>query len=275
MQQIGAGTFPFKLEDLRSWTVKRTDGTVTKFVLVTADVRPSAGSQTSAVHSHGAATQRHAVTGYSAFCTHTPTKQPIVEFARSASLGGALKLHIGNMSGARSTFRTFDFVVDCGDILRAWDLQSDVLVGDKALVEELLPYTNANIAARVLKIDWDDRAAAPVSPEFWPKLSESLYGDVMTCCVGGHGRSGTSFVCLLLANAPEYDALDAILHVRAVHCPRAIESKEQHEYIDSVAKFLGREANANKISEITDYKAAFKASDRATAVKTREMLKWL
>ena len=96
----------------------------------------------------------------------------------------------------------------------------------------------------------------------------------MTACVGGHGRSGTSFVCLLLNNAPDYDALDAIVHVRAVHCPRAIESIFQHEYIDDVATFLGREANAKKASSINDYKAAFWASEKPTAVATRKALGW-
>ena len=158
-------------------------------------------------------------------------------------------------------------------MISLWDAErGEILSGDVNLTQTLRPYRAPRFFSRVLKIDWEDRAAPDVLPEFWVELNKRLVGDVMTCCQGGHGRSGTALVCLLLVNAPDYDARDAIVHLRASHCPRAIESAVQHDYIDDVAKFLGREPNALAVREITDYKAAFATSEKATAVRFRELL---
>ena len=260
--------FPFKLEDLKSWSLKRVDGTVTKFVLTQSAITNSSTH----VESH---TATKAATGsYSDYCHHKPTDIPIVQFVRSKELGD-IKLHIGNMGGAKATKDTFDFVVDCGDIFSSWASKDDeILSGDQELAASLSQYTVPTSSTRILKIDWSDRQSPNVIPEFWVELNKLICGDVMTCCVGGHGRSGTSFVCLLLVNAPDYDALDAITHIRAVHCPRAIESESQHDYINDVAKFLGRKANAKDASTITDYKGAFMVSKKPTTIATRKMLGW-
>lgn len=258
--------FPFKLEDLHSWTVRRTDGTVTKFILSHSAIRSANDTD---VRTGTVAGQ---ITSMAAYCTHKPGDTPIAEFERKGT--APLRFWIGNMSGARATKDGFDFVIDTGDILNQWSLADPTLTGDPELTELLNPFVAAPPPVRVLKIDWDDRAAPNVVPEFWTELNKQLYGDVMTCCVGGHGRSGTSFVCLLLNNAPDYDALDAIVHVRAVHCSRAIESVSQHEYINDVAKFLGRAENAKSANSVKDYKAAFLASKKSTAIATRKMLGW-
>lgn len=261
-------TFPFRLEDLESWTVRRSDGTITKYLLKdTKGGFPLAASNTV---STGTSTNLFKA---ATWCEHKPDTIPIVSFPRGKGVD-PLKLFIGNSSGARATKSSFDFVIDTGDIMNAWDISSSVISGDAELAEGLAQYTVENNATRILQIDWDDRQAPNVTPEFWVEMNKLLYGDVMTCCVGGHGRSGTSFVCLLLVNAPDYDALDAMIHVRSVHCPRAIESVAQHDYINQVAKYLGRTENAHTASSVKDYKAAFRASKKPTAVRTRKMLKW-
>ena len=265
-------SFPFKLEDLKSWTIKRTDGTVTKFVLTTTPLEAPSNKGPAKAETNTHYTNRSYYNGLSDYCKHTPGNEPIVTFHRDSPLHD-VSFWIGNMGGARATEDAFNFVVDCGDILNRFH-KTGTLSCDHELEEALDQFVTKPPATRVLKIDWDDRQAPPVLPQFWEELNKLLYGDVMTCCVGGHGRSGTAFVCLLLANAPDYDALDAIVHCRAVHCPRAIESKLQHDYIDEVAKYFKREANASLASKITDYKAAFKASIKPTAIRTRLELKW-
>ena len=259
----GSG-FPFELSDLVSWTVRRKDGTVTMFRLT--DFGKEVGAASSEAVHYPARTEVH----LSQYCSHFPKGK---EYFKGDD---GLILAIGDYSGARSDHDEFDFVIDCGDVL---DLKKQaptkLLTGDPELVEKLEPATvETNLDTRVLKIDWWDRRAPDLLPQFWTELNKLIYGKVMTCCVGGHGRSGTSFVCLLLNNAPDYDALDAIIHLRAVHCPRAIESVVQHEYINDVARHLGREPNAREATTIKDYKAAFKASTKLTAVKTRERLGW-
>lgn len=271
---LKSGNFPFKLENLKSWTLKRTDGTVTKFVLSsTALVGTKTESGISRLPLSSSQTQNRTVSGYGSYCAHTPGSIPSAIFERPE---GPLKLWVANMSGARTTKDKFEFVIDAGDIISLYsgNYTSKLLDGDPELVAALNPYGVEIPKTRLLKIDWNDRAAPDVIPEFWTRLNEIIYGDVMTCCVGGHGRSGTTFTCLLLNNAPDYDALDAIIHLRAVHCPRAIESIVQHEYINDVATYLGREANAKQASQISDYKAAFMNSTKPTAIATRKYLGW-
>jgi hypothetical protein len=66
--------------------------------------------------------------------------------------------------------------------------------------------------------------------------------------------------------------LDAIIHLRALHCPRAIESTFQHEYLNEVGDWLGRETNAKASEEIKSYRAAFKASKLPTAMRFKDQL---
>ena len=261
--------FPFGLDDLKSWTVKRTDGTATRYVLSTQGTSAHTGSS-----SHESNSTQRSISSYSSYCAHTPKETPVASFPRPDG-EAELRFWVANMSGARQTRDAFNFVVDCGDILTLTSRSTaKYLEGDEELASALEPFVTAAPPARILKIDWEDRAAPLLDPGFWTELNKLLYGDVMTCCVGGHGRSGTSFVCLLMVNAPDYDALDAIVHCRAVHCPRAIESVVQHEYIDEVAKHLGRQANAKSANTITNYKEAFMNSKKPTAIRTRKELGW-
>ena len=255
--------FPFKLEDLVSWTVRRTDGSVSRFTL-TDSARETAshgktkiggGPVSEITSSYMERTQPR----LSEFCQHTP-KDPIAEFddKGEGARFAPLRLYVGDMGGARKEKDNFDFVIDGGDVISLYGSQaSSVLEGDSELVLALKSLTVFVPATRVLKLAWLDRAAPDVLPMFWVELNKHLYGDVMTCCQGGHGRSGTSFVCLLMVNAPDYDAKDAITHLRAVHCPRAIESVVQHDYINDVARFLGRKENAHEVKTIKDYKVEF------------------
>ncbi|MGE3341552.1 MAG: hypothetical protein AB7J46_06685 [Candidatus Altimarinota bacterium] len=262
--------FPFKLEDLKSWTIKRADGTTTKYILSNAAIVKVEGKGGDVKQESTTAGKLYS---YADYCTHTPTDTPVATFPRPKD-GLDLRLWVANMGGARKTKDSFHFVVDCGDILTYYRTADSYLEGDPELKAILEPYAHELAKTRILKIDWDDRAAAPVMPQFWDELNKQLYGDVMTCCVGGHGRSGTAFVCLLLANAPDYDALDALVHCRAVHCPRAIESVAQHEYINSVAQYFGRTQNAKEAEKISNYKEVFMASKKPTAIRTRVELGW-
>ena len=276
--------FPFKLEDLESWTVRRTDGTVAKFILTEA-VREESRQKRKGVEIYPSGIVEKAVDTYkrvtghlSSYCNHVP-KNPIFEIDASERGEGALatplRLYVGDVYGAKLEKDNFDFVIDGGDVISLYASKSTkILDGDPELVSLMRPYTVEIPGVRVLKIDWWDRKAPDVIPEFWVELNNHLYGDVMTCCQGGHGRSGTSAVCLMLVNSPDYSALDAIIHLRAVHCPRAIESEVQHGYIDNVATFLGREADAGKAKEINDYRAAFLASSKPTALRTKKILGW-
>lgn len=271
------GAFPFKLENLESWTIKRTDGTVTKFTLTTVKV-PKGASQRDITEAESNATSWFAKPmSLSTYCNHIP-KTPTFyigakERAERTGLSSPLGLYVGSIS-SKNVKDDFDFIIDGGGVIATYDLSDNILEGDEQLVEMLREHTTFTPAVRVLKVDWLDRKAPRLAPSFWTALNEQVHGDVMTCCQGGHGRSGTAFACLLLCNAPDYDALDAIIHLRAVHCARAIESAEQHDYINTVAEFLGRQGNARELGEVHDYKAAFRAMTKPTALMTKQQLEW-
>lgn len=260
-------SFPFTLADLAFWVIKRKDGTVAKFVI--GETKTSNAQETAAHYGTGQGqsliteTSTTKTSHLSEYCHHTPVSPTYV--------GEDISLYVADSWGIRSMKNDFDFIVDCGDVFKVSD-QNNMLVGDQELVGKLSQFSTRARPTRILQIDWDDRRAPDLEPEFWTSLLPLLRGDVCVNCQGGHGRSGTSAVCLMMVMSPDYSALDAITHLRAVHCPRAIESKLQHEYINLVAKYLKRDANAMDAEKVSNFKEAFLASKKKTAIRSRKEL---
>lgn len=245
--------FPFNLSDIEAWVIKRKDGSIVRYVLEDFDIpgkHVTKPGPTPYVN-HGWS-RDYSLSG---FCIHTPTpEKPIFTYRGFAN---PVNLCVGDNSGAKIAKGKFDFVIDGGNVIYPYE-SSRILRGDEEVVTLLAKHTLPEMAnkPRIVHLEWADRQAPPVHPQFWVDLSQMLYGDVMTSCQGGHGRSGSAAVILMM-NWTDYSALEAIIHLRAVHCPRAIESTVQHDYINWVARYLGREANAHDAEKITDYKAAF------------------
>jgi len=258
--------FNFHLSDLDYWLIKRKDGELVTYVVSQPENRvgwPTLGTN----HHHTQAT-------YIRACSHTGSKA-IFETKET-------RLYIADATGCRSAKDSYDFVLDCGDLLNVDTAEPDaealsgVLEGDFALVDLLDTYAEPPLPpARILQIDWDDRQAPPLLPEFWPALAKAISGDVLCACVGGHGRSGTSLTALMMCLNPEYSAKDAIVHLRAIHCPRAIESAVQHDYLDKVAKVLGREQNAKETHQIKSFKDVFLAMPHLSAKPYQSALQGL
>ena len=249
-------TFPFLLEDLLYWVIRKKDGSVIKYS-VNDTAQPSSyfpgHSRNLGTHIHTPSTRM--------WCTHNPEKEPVW-------VGSGCDLYIADSVGTKNHYDEFNCIIDCGDTLALTGdgflpstLINKALRGSDMFVDELETFLTVPPKAetQVLKIHWIDREAPPVTPAFWPKLTELLYGTVLCSCQGGHGRSGTSLVCLMLVLNPEYSPKDAIIHLRALHCARAIESSVQHDYINLVGAFLNRPTNAHEVKNIKDYKKAFLA----------------
>ena len=277
--------FNFSLSELDYWIIRRKDGETVKYVLnnqvdvVTGGTYPAASTN---YHSPTTLPAQQGL-GYGMTNTHggwQPSCQHDGEVLISRSPKDAY-LYIADASGCRRSHDLYDFVLDCGDIIthppttrRDEDAPSGLLKGDSDLIETLDQYAEAPIPARVLQIDWDDRQAPQLLPEFWPELAKVLDGHSVLCaCQGGHGRSGTALTALLMCYHPEYSARDAIIHLRAMHCARAIESVKQHEYLDAVATHLGRKANANSTSQITSFREAFLRLRHPSAKEFQKALK--
>src|SRR5688572_24618306 len=261
--------FPFTLDDLDYWVIKRKDGIVAKYVVQDeATYNKNNPPKVGTVQRYPAASGSQTVTPFTHFsdiCKH-PGEDAIWK-------GDKIQIHICNAVGMRDNWKKFDTVIDCGHILNMEAIATNRLLrGTDWLVDELVQF-GYDYIPNILRIDWEDREAPLLDPAFWPALVKNLEGKVATACQGGHGRSGTSLVCMLMVLAPDYTPYDAICHLRALHCGRAIESKVQHEYIDEVGVYLKREKNAAEVSGVKDFKAAFMKIDRESAKPYQEALK--
>lgn len=281
--QLGTGEtqkFPFDLSDLVSWTIRRRDGTAIKYSLVERKAVVASSTETSAVkqkeptYSSSGTTNAGYISSLSRYCTHNPAKEPIF-YDKESKIG----IYQCDYQGGRNHKYEFDYIIDGGNVIDLKLLSTNpILEGDQSLCSTLLPFAVGKgwKSPRVIQVDWDDRKAPPLRPEFWPALAEELTkaggGKVMTLCQGGHGRSGTSSVCLMMA-LTNYTPLEAIVHLRAIHCARAIESKEQKEYINSVGALLGRKENALESYDIPNFKEAFLKSKNPIAKVYQERLK--
>lgn len=266
--------FPFTISDIVGWVIKRKDGTVIKYNLVTSDdikkravglsiVKPGGYSQT-----WNAGGKK---SSYSAWCDHEPhpdKKDPPI-FAADG-----IALWIGDCIGARKVKSEFDVCIDGGNVLDVpGEHDLPILYGDPGLKSKLSRFLTvepktetSSLGPRILKIRWADRAIPPVKPEFWSALLTELRAErdrrkltpadplrVMTICMGGHGRSGTAAASLIMCLS-DYTPLDALTHVRAMHCARAIESKAQHEYLNTLAASLGRSEDALEAEKVPSFK---------------------
>lgn len=124
-----------------------------------------------------------------------------------------------------------DLLIDCGvDVTNAGFVKS-APVG----FEDLKAY---GFVPNVLKLDWPDRSAPAVGWEFWRSLREKFQKDwnIVACCIGGHGRTGTCLSALLIEDG--MSATEAIDQVRTIHCTYAVESPAQEVYLEWLASTM-------------------------------------
>lgn len=258
--------FPFTPKDIVGMVIKRTDGSSIRYNFNTSVNFPAPGKGTAPAYTPSGSGSYHttppaswqqpaAQRSLSAYCKHDPTPEPI--FAAKN-----VELYIADAQGCRTYYDKYDVVLDCGDILSDFQISSNPLKGDPTLIDVVKPHIYQR--AQVLQIKWADRASPLLYPKVWLELAKYFQAEgtpkrplrVLTACQGGHGRSGTSLTALMMALST-YDPLDAITHLRAVHCARAIESAVQHKYLNLVGEELGRTANAEEAEKITDFRARF------------------
>jgi hypothetical protein len=160
------------------------------------------------------------------FCTH-PAQSPV------AQLSDKCKLFIGAGYDIRGLDK-YSLAVDCGDVL-------DVYGGHKfpAGYEHLLECLPK--APPIIKLAWRDYGTPSLLYSFWEKLYESLPdGNILFCCHGGHGRSGSALAAILII-AWNISAAKAIQTVRKHHCHKAVETNAQREYLVGLSKWWAKQ----------------------------------
>ena len=95
----------------------------------------------------------------------------------------------------------------------------------------------------IIKIEWRDYGAPDLSKDLWLRLIKVLDAlcqekggtlDVIVCCMGGHGRTGTALTILagLLDLVPAGEC--PVKWVRDRYCKNAVESDKQEKYITTI-----------------------------------------
>lgn len=272
-------SFPFELGDVIGWIIRKKDGTVIKYNLISPAELSSASKPRSAPKGGGAWRGTSKNYHFSEWCSHKPSPVADLPIFQAKNIG----LWIADAPGARSVYDQFDVAIDGGNALSVpgeYDLP--LLYGNaSSLITKLARHLitvapsaqQQAMKTQVLKIRWADRCAPPVAPSFWPALLKQLEAlaeergatqehplKVLTICQGGHGRSGSALACLMMCLS-SYTPLDALTHIRALHCARAIESKDQHVYLNSVAEFLGRDPDALDAEGVKSFKDRFLVVD--------------
>ena len=93
------------------------------------------------------------------------------------------------------------------------------------------PWPHAHVA-------WPD-FGLPSDPVAFARALEDLAGraergeQVEIGCLGGHGRTGTALACLAVLAGTPVD--DAVAWVRAVYCPKAVETDDQLAFVATFA----------------------------------------
>jgi len=115
----------------------------------------------------------------------------------------------------------------------------------------------------VVRISWPDYDIPELDRQFWLDLIEVInrkwttheITGVTACCVGGHGRTGTTLA--ILAGLTDVCRSDPVLFIRKHYCKRAVESKSQIKYIEEMT---GIKVEA-KPDKVIGYQSSFDWDD--------------
>jgi hypothetical protein len=125
-----------------------------------------------------------------------------------------------------------DLLVNCTGFSK-FSSKSDLVEGSEKWLKRLTPHLIAGKFEEIV-LDWRDREFFPARIGFWRSLYDGIKEDgfkkVCFCCTGGHGRTGTALASMLaVINKNSGDR--AIEYVRDTYCKKAVEGREQEEYV--------------------------------------------
>lgn len=143
------------------------------------------------------------------------------------------QLFAGNGRGVNEYSGAWDLIIDLANNI--WD-QPKSAIKDKSsqrfrILDKHLAAPR-QIKSELLSLDWPDGGIIGGNLDFWIGLWDLLPPKTVMMCIGGHGRTGTCMIALMIAAGEDYyDALDT---VRKQHCDRAVETITQTRYLHSL-----------------------------------------
>lgn len=95
----------------------------------------------------------------------------------------------------------------------------------------------------IIRINWLDGEAPDMTERDWLALLKNLEKirlhlgkdilNILVCCVGGHGRTGTALAILAALTGAMTE--NPVRFIRETYCQRAVETKSQCSYIKEIA----------------------------------------
>ncbi len=150
------------------------------------------------------------------------------------SKDGTKKLYAGNGRGVNEYSGAWDLIIDlAGNIHKTvyYGFVREISAKRFDALRKMQGTYSGKVKSELLSLDWPDmRAPNHCKLDFWTTLYDMLPEKTVMMCVGGHGRTGTCLASLMIASG-EMTYYEAVPHVRKEHCDRAIENKEQEEYL--------------------------------------------
>ena len=133
---------------------------------------------------------------------------------------------------------------------------ADNFTRQKVTIQGLKMTPNLKRLARGYKaifIRWFDGGTPGLDTTFWLDLIKYIKEtkkDILVCCDGGHGRTGTALAILaFLSGATE----DPIAFVRENYCEEAVETERQVNYINEICGLNLTDAPSRSNFEILGY----------------------
>ena len=147
-------------------------------------------------------------------------------------------------------------IIDCGA-----NVSKNVEVyGFKPHIDLEAKYNNTSIT-----INWPDFGIPDLDFDFWEDLISVLRKtkkDVIVCCKGGHGRTGTCLSILAYFMLGDVD-MNPVKFVRKNYCVKAVESANQIMYIEYICNI---DLKGTKESNFYDKKPKGKEDKKADTI---------
>lgn len=151
---------------------------------------------------------------------------------------GQTQLWAGSIFSLMTIQYKLDLIVQATDLTdKRHDGMPPIVSADEA-AKAMLPASITGVKeAPRLRIDWPDFDIPRVSADWWAHLVAYFEANgplsVGVACDGGHGRTGTMLAVLWAVSRARTEG-NPVEAVRSFYCKKAVESREQIEYIKDV-----------------------------------------
>lgn len=164
------------------------------------------------------------------------------------------KLYAASGNGLKEYSGNWELIIDLAHNIRGQKGFIEPISTPRFQALKKFTFGQNQVKSEILQLDWPDMGVAPATIDFWLALWDMLPERTVTACMGGHGRTGTALVAMIIASGG-MDYYEALKHVRTTHCEEAVETLSQEQYLhrlytDYLIKLLSLAENQNEADEI-------------------------